>query len=120
MIANLLLDYHDIFYVVQFVADFVLFGGIVYAMLTHRLPKYHEKPLYFVGFFALLSAFTIIATWVEGPIAGMSYARIGLVPDTGVNLCLAVVAAQFLWKELKEKKAAKTKTTRKPVSKRRK
>ena len=116
MIANFLYDYHDVLYVVQFLADIVLFGGIVYAMLLHKLPKYHEKPLYFVGFFALLSAFTIMATWIEGPIAGMSYAKIGIVPDTGVNLCLALVAVQFLWKELKAPK----KPTRKPAAKRRK
>ena len=120
MIANLLLDYHDVFYAIQFIADIVLFIGIVFAMLTHKLPKYHEKPLYFVGFFALLSAFTIIATWVEGPIAGMSYARIGLLPDTGVNLCLAFVAAQMLLKEFTSKNTVKPKVTRKPAAKRRK
>ena len=120
MIANFILEYHDALYIVQFLADLVLFAGIVYAMLTHKLPKYHEKPLYFVGFFALLSAFTIIATWVEGPIAGMSYSRIGLIPDTGVNLCLALVATQFLWKEFFAKKDVKPKVTRKPAVKRRK
>jgi len=120
MIANFLYDFHEVFYVLQFIADFVLFGGIVFAMLKHKLPKYHEKPLYFVGFFALLSAFTIFATWVEGPIAGMSYSRIGLIPDTGVNVCLAFVAAQFLWKYFHETKATPKKTIRKPTAKRRK
>lgn len=103
MIANFLYEYHDLLFIIQFLADIVLFVGVVYAMLTHKLPKYHEKPLYFVGFFALLSGFTIIATWVEGPIAGMSYSKIGIIPDTGMNVCLALVAAQLLFKELKEK-----------------
>ena len=103
MIANFLYEYHDLLFIMQFLADIVLFVGIVYAMLTHKLPKYHEKPLYFVGFFALLSGFTIIATWVEGPIAGMSYSKIGIIPDTGMNVCLALVAAQLLFKELKKK-----------------
>ena len=39
MIANFILEYHDALYIVQFLADLVLFGGIVYAMLTHKLPK---------------------------------------------------------------------------------
>ena len=103
MIANFLYEYHDLLFIIQFLADILLFVGVVYAMLTHKLPKYHEKPLYFVGFFALLSGFTIIATWVEGPIAGMSYSKIGIIPDTGMNVCLALVAAQLLFKELKEK-----------------
>jgi hypothetical protein len=100
MIANFLYEYHDAFYVIQFIADIILFCGIVYAMLSHKLPKYHEKPLYFVGFFALLSALTIFATWVQGPLAEMSYAKIGIIPDTGVNVCLAFVAVQVLWNKL--------------------
>lgn len=115
MMADFLYQHHDSLYILQFIADIVLFVGVVIAMLTHKLPKYHEKPLYFVGFFALLSAFTIVATWVEGPIAGMAYSRIGLIPDTGMNVCLAAVAIQFLWKYYKESTAPK-----KPARKRRK
>ena len=120
MIANFLYEHHDVLYVLQFIADLVLFVGVVIAMLSHKLPKYHEKPLYFVGFFALLSAFTIIATWLEGPIAGMSYSKIGIIPDTGMNVCLAMVAAQFLWKTYGHKPEASKKTARKPAAKRRK
>lgn len=115
MMADFIYQHHDIIYIMQFVADIALFVGVVIAMLVHKLPKYHEKPLYFVGFFALLSAFTIIATWVEGPIAGMSYSRIGIIPDTGMNVCLAAVAIQFLWTYYKELTAPK-----KPIRKRRK
>ena len=132
MIANFLYEYHDSLFIVQFLADIILFVGVVYAMLSHKLPKYHEKPLYFVGFFALLSGFTIIATWVEGPIAGMSYSKIGVIPDTGMNVCLALVAAQLLWREFKEKSnktvtrptrvalAKRSATAKSPVKKRRK
>lgn len=120
MMANFLYEHHDTLYIMQFIADLVLFVGIVIAMLTHKLPKYYEKPLYFVGFFALLSAFTIVATWIEGPIAGMAYSRIGLIPDTGVNVCLAFVAAQFLWKTYGHKPEAPKKVARKPAAKRRK
>ena len=120
MIANFLYDHHDVLYVLQFIADLILFVGVVIAMLSHKLPKYHEKPLYFVGFFALLSAFTIIATWLEGPIAGMSYSKIGIIPDTGMNVCLAMVAAQFLWKTYGRRQEAPKKASRKPAAKRRK
>ena len=132
MIANFLYEHHDILYVVQFLADIVLFIGVAYAMILHKLPKYHEKPLYFVGFFALLSGFTILATWIEGPLAGMSYAKIGIIPDTGMNVCLALVAAQLLWREFKEKSkktiirptrvalAKRSATAKSPVKKRRK
>jgi hypothetical protein len=120
MMANFIYDHHDTFYILQFIADLILFVGIVIAMLSHKLPKYHEKPLYFVGFFALLSAFTIIATWLEGPIAGMSYSKIGIIPDTGMNVCLALVAAQLLWKTYGHKPEAPKKPTRKLAAKRRK
>lgn len=120
MMANFIYDHHDTLYILQFIADLILFVGVVIAMLYHKLPNYHEKPLYFVGFFALLSAFTIIATWLEGPIAGVSYSKIGIIPDTGMNVCLAMVAAQFLWKTYGHKSEAPKKSIRKPATKRRK
>lgn len=115
MIANFLYDYHEVVYFINFVANFMLFIGAAIAVLKHKLPPYYEKPLYFIGFFGMITSLTIIATWVEGPIAGMAYAKVGVFPETFLNICLAILSGKFLW-ETFVKKPVK----RKPAVKRRK
>jgi hypothetical protein len=115
MIANFLYDYHEVVYLINFVANFILFIGAAIAVVKHKLPQYYEKPLYFIGFFGLVTSLTIIATWLEGPIAGMAYTKVGALPETLLNVCLATLSGKFLW-EIFVKKPTK----RKPVVKRKK
>lgn len=115
MIANFLYNYHEVIYSINFVANVMLFIGAAIAVLDHKLPQFYEKPLYFIGFFGFVTSLTIIATWVEGPIAGMAYAKVGVLPETLLNICLATLSGKFLW-ETFVKKPVK----RKPIGKRRK
>ncbi len=99
------------------VASIVLFVAIVLALLSKKLPSYHEKPLYFVGFFAFVNALTIIATATIGPLSAMSHQKIGNIPETGILMALATVGVQFLWKHYKSGGFVLPKAVSKPVAK---
>ena len=101
----------------DFAASVVLFVAIVLALLSKKLPSYHEKPLYFVGFFAFVNALTIIASATIGPLSAMSHQRIGNIPETGILMALATVGVQFLWKHYKSGGFVLPKAAAKPVAK---
>lgn len=82
---------------INFIAHFLIFIGSFYVALQNRkLPQWHITPLWYVGLFSLLVCITVVLEWGIGPDYPLSYAQIGKLSETAVDVCIALVATIML------------------------
>lgn len=82
--------------VINFFAHMLIFVGSFYVVMhNRRLPKWHVTPLWYVGLSALACNIAIALQWGLGTEFPLSYANIGLITETCLNISLATLAAIF-------------------------
>lgn len=82
---------------INFVAHLLIFIGSFYVvMYNRRLPQWHVTPLWYVGLSALASNLAIALQWIFGTEFPLSYANIGLISETSLNVSLATLATFLL------------------------
>lgn len=97
---------------INFLACGSVFVGTMYIALQHRnLPTWHITPLWYVGLSALFIAMTIVLQGMFGRDFELSYAQVGILGETFLNICLAYIALFMLFstvrRDLRERKHRK-------------
>jgi hypothetical protein len=83
--------------IVNFISHMLIFMGTFYVAIHNRnLPPWHITPLWYVGVFSLLTAFTIVCQWAIGPEFPLSYWNLGQLAESLVDLALASIATIML------------------------
>jgi len=73
-----------------------IFTGALYVVLhSTKLPKWHITPLWYAGLSCLLTAITILLGYAFGNEFPLSYANLGVVGETALNICLSIIALTF-------------------------
>ena len=89
---------------INFVCHILIFIGALYiAVYNEKLPIWHKTPLWYAGLSCLLTAITIILGGFFGQDFPMSYANIGVVGETALNICLAYIAVHFIIDTVRQK-----------------
>jgi len=97
---------------INFLACSSIFIGTLYVALQHRnLPTWHITPLWYVGLSALFISMSIVLQGMFGRDFELSYAQVGILGETFLNICLAYVALFMLvttvLRDLRERKHRK-------------
>lgn len=78
---------------INFLACSTVFMGAFYIALQNRnLPSWHVTPLWYVGLSAMFVAMSIVLQGMFGRDFELSYAQVGILGETALNLSLAGIA----------------------------
>ena len=78
---------------INFLACSAVFMGAFYIALQNRnLPSWHITPLWYLGLSALFVALSIVLQGMFGRDFELSYAQVGILGETALNLSLAGIA----------------------------
>jgi len=82
---------------INFLAYLTIFIGSFYVALQNRnLPSWHITPLWYVGLSALFTSLTIVLQGMFGRDFELSYAQLGILGETALNISLAYIATVML------------------------
>lgn len=82
---------------INFLAYLCIFVGTFYIALQNRnLPKWHTTPLWYVGLTSLFTAITIVLQGMFGRDFALSYANVGILGESALNVSLAYIATVML------------------------
>jgi hypothetical protein len=81
---------------VNLMCHIIIFYGALYVVLHNkRLPTWHVTPLWYAGLSCLLTAITIVLGYAFTDAFPLSYANLGVIGETSLNVCLASIAIMF-------------------------
>lgn len=88
---------------VNFISHLLIFLSAFYILLHNRsMPKWHVTPLWWAGCASLFTFITIVFGLYFGDEFIFSYSRMGYVGEVAFNTCIALIAAVFLIKTVRE------------------